>query len=117
MSKSPHSTSDEIFAAALAINDPAERAAYLDEVCTDDNVRADVEGLLEHYLQAKSFLEFPAIERPEMAWTAVFECSADTKEAPEAFEFLEPAQQPGSLGRLGQYEILEVIGRGGGCDR
>ena len=39
--------------------------------------------------------------------------------AEEAFEadfvvdFLEPSQEPGSLGRLGEYEILEVIGQGG----
>ena len=27
--------------------------------------------------------------------------------------FLKPSTKPGSLGRLGQYEILEVVGRGG----
>ncbi len=30
-----------------------------------------------------------------------------------ALDFLGPSQQPGSLGRLGQYEILETVGRGG----
>ena len=28
-------------------------------------------------------------------------------------DFLEPCDQPNALGRLGEYEILEVIGRGG----
>jgi serine/threonine protein kinase len=30
-----------------------------------------------------------------------------------AVDFLEPSDDPGMLGRLGEYEILEVIGRGG----
>jgi serine/threonine protein kinase len=29
------------------------------------------------------------------------------------FPFLRPAERPGSLGRLGHYEVLEVLGRGG----
>jgi serine/threonine protein kinase len=31
----------------------------------------------------------------------------------EGLDFLSPSDQPGHLGRLGHYEILEVIGRGG----
>src|SRR6185369_1767675 len=27
--------------------------------------------------------------------------------------FLAPSQRPGSLGRIGHYEVLEVLGRGG----
>ena len=30
-----------------------------------------------------------------------------------SLDFLQPSEQPGSLGRLGQYEIREVVGRGG----
>src|SRR5262249_50753542 len=30
-----------------------------------------------------------------------------------SLDFLGPATQPGQLGRLGHYEVLEVIGRGG----
>ncbi|MCI0456702.1 MAG: protein kinase [Gemmataceae bacterium] len=33
--------------------------------------------------------------------------------ATEGLNFLEPARQPGHLGRLGHYAILEVVGRGG----
>ncbi|HJT77127.1 MAG TPA: serine/threonine-protein kinase, partial [Gemmataceae bacterium] len=31
----------------------------------------------------------------------------------EALDFLEPSDTPGSLGRLGHYEVQEVVGRGG----
>src|SRR4029077_17275952 len=34
-------------------------------------------------------------------------------EEPLALEFLEPSSEPGSLGRLGHHEVLEVLGRGG----
>ena len=34
-------------------------------------------------------------------------------EEPLALEFLEPSSKPGSLGRLGHHEVLEVLGRGG----
>src|SRR5262245_3681053 len=30
-----------------------------------------------------------------------------------SLEFLSAAERPGSLGRLGHYEVLEMIGRGG----
>jgi len=34
-------------------------------------------------------------------------------EAAEALGFLKPAQRPGRLGRLGAYEIVSILGRGG----
>ena len=34
-------------------------------------------------------------------------------EGPLALEFLEPSSEPGSFGRLGHHEVLEVLGRGG----
>lgn len=43
----------------------------------------------------------------------------DSDELDESFtadfvvDFLEPSEQPNVLGRLGEYEILEIIGRGG----
>jgi serine/threonine protein kinase len=32
---------------------------------------------------------------------------------PGAIDFLAPAQQPGELGRLGPYRVLQVLGKGG----
>ena len=37
----------------------------------------------------------------------------DEFEGPLTLEFLEPSSEPGSLGRLGHHEVLEVLGRGG----
>jgi serine/threonine protein kinase len=40
---------------------------------------------------------------------------SDPKEADEpiSLEFLEPSSKPGSLGRLGHHEVVEVLGKGG----
>jgi urea transport system substrate-binding protein len=38
---------------------------------------------------------------------------AGAAEEQRALDFLQPSARPGSLGRLGHYEVLEVLGRGG----
>ena len=87
-----------LFLTVLAMDSPAERAAFLDQVCGDDAPRRRrIEALLRAYDDAGSFLEHPA--------TPV--ASA------ENFDFLEPADKAGCLGRLGYYEVIDVIGRGG----
>src|SRR2546430_511247 len=51
----------EIFDAALALADPAERSVYLAAVCaSDDRLRQHLEGLLAMHQQLGSFLEAPA---------------------------------------------------------
>jgi hypothetical protein len=48
----------DIFEAALAITDPAKRAAYLDQACSGDaSLREHIEGLLGAQDQMGSFLE------------------------------------------------------------
>ena len=39
--------------------------------------------------------------------------AAPRPEPGETLDFLAPSQRPGALGRLGHYEVLEVVGRGG----
>lgn len=87
-----------LFLTVLAMDSPAERAAFLDQVCGDDAPRRRrIEALLRAYDDAGSFLEHPA--------TPVG--TADN------FDFLEPADKAGCIGRLGYYEVIDVIGRGG----
>src|SRR5262245_3757613 len=113
-------TEEAIFAGALNKGTPAERAAYLDEACAGDAaLRQRVETLLASHEAAGNFLGKPAIQRAaeEFAGQA---CPRDTQGVPagdegavEALDFLTPSDKPGALGRLGHYEALEVIGRGG----
>ena len=113
-------TIDAIFAQALAKNTPAERTAYLDEACAHDlTLRQRVETLLRSHEAAGDFLGKPAIQcaAEELAGPA---CAEETQGEPpvddgdrEPLGFLASSDKPGSLGRLGHYEVLEIIGRGG----
>jgi eukaryotic-like serine/threonine-protein kinase len=90
-----------IFLAALDQPTPAERAAYLDAACGGDGeLRRRVEALLHAHDRPDPLLDQPAV--PNVA-----------RHGDTALDFLEPSTKPGSLGRLGHYEVLELIGRGG----
>src|SRR5262245_23556542 len=55
-------------------------------------------------------------ERPDAGQAAARGAGCLTASAGEgesSLDFLSPAEKPGSLGRLGHYDILEVIGKGG----
>jgi tRNA A-37 threonylcarbamoyl transferase component Bud32 len=95
-----------IFLAALD-KDPAERAAFLDEACAgSEALRRGVETLLRLNAAPHRFLEVPAIEQLAAAVPGRESAAAD-------LSFLGPPSEPGSLGRLDHYEVLEVVGRGG----
>ncbi|NUQ63014.1 MAG: serine/threonine protein kinase [Pirellulales bacterium] len=111
---------DDVFWGALAKSSPAERAAYLDQACGDDAaLRSRVEALLQSHESAGSFLGKPVIQvaaekladKPLDDATAV-EHRRTTGLDETSLGFLEPAQRADSLGRLGYYEVLEVIGHG-----
>jgi WD40 repeat protein len=93
-------TERSIFVAALDIDDPTERAAYLDRACGDDPaMRQRVERLLQAHVAAGSFLQAPVVaETPTQA------APAPTNATPEA-----PAERVAVPG----YEVLGVLGRGG----
>ncbi len=77
-----------------AERDPAEWAALLDEACSGDReLRAEVEELLGFLPQSGDF-----IERPPLA---------------DASLFNSIAQRLAAGRRIGTYEVLEEIGRGG----
>src|SRR6516164_4977503 len=95
-----------IFLAALE-KDPAERAAFLNEACAGDTaLRGGVETLLRLHAETHTFLDVPAIEQLAAADPAPGNAAPD-------LSFLAPPSEPGSLGRLDHYEVLEVVGRGG----
>src|SRR5262245_2719923 len=99
---------EDIFLAALEKESPAERAAWLDEVCrSQPQQRQEVERLLAAHSHVGDFLQSPP--------TAVVNAADTAREGasgPPRLSFLSPAQRPGPLGRLGHYEILEVVGSG-----
>ena len=98
----------------------AKRAARTREL------RCRVEQLLDSHRDAGSFLEHPAIgpagpEHSPDRSTAGFGPTRPDDPTLGAVPFaddgslpaLEPCDKPGCLGRLGLYEITEVLGRGG----
>jgi serine/threonine protein kinase len=102
------SPAEDIFFAALEKASPAERAAYLDGACAgNDALRRRVEALLAAHPQVGRFLERPVAEAEGL--TEI--CGAAN--APANLSFLAPPTEPGSLGRLDHYEVLEVVGKGG----
>jgi hypothetical protein len=115
----------DVFLAVLDIADPATRAGYLDQACGGDGaLRARVEALLRSHEGAGSFLGTPAVGAPETGRSATREFARDpaaeadatgcrTTDHDEALSFLAPTRRPDSLGRIGHYEVLEVLGQGG----
>src|SRR5262245_54694481 len=86
----------EIFDAAAAIDDPAERSAYLGRACAGNvPMRQHIDALLQLDGQLGSFLESPV---PFSA-----EIEADSR-APAG-------EEPGTM--IGPYKLLEKIGEGG----
>jgi serine/threonine protein kinase len=84
----------ELFAAALEIDAPDERSAYLDRACGgDDALRARIEALLRAHQQAGSFLAAPPI--------------ADSV----TLDVAKPPGGPGTV--IGPYKLLQTIGEGG----
>src|SRR5262245_17989422 len=109
-----------IFLEALDQADPTQRSAYLDKACAGDAaLRQRVEALLKTHAEAGGFLDKLAPERvaEELGRQQVGEeTQGDTRgndQAGEDLGFLTPADKPDVLGRLGHYDIQEVIGRGG----
>jgi serine/threonine protein kinase len=108
----------EIFLEAAELPDEAARAAYLDRACGDDaGLRVRVEALLQSLDPDGGFLGTPAtvVPDPDHAGTVAYadpERKADPTSAAEALSFLAPAGRPGSLGRIGHYEVLQVLGHG-----
>ena len=109
----------EIFLEATEKRDEPARAAYLDRACGGDaGLRDRVESLLRSHDPANSFLGSPAVKLPGLDTGATQEVGSaatpgDAHKADDDLAFLSPSTRPDSLGRLGHYEVLQVLGRGG----
>ena len=121
MKNQPANPAKAIFERLVEVASREERAAILEAECgSNPELRTHVESLLRAYEQAGSFLEHPALGDVP---TEVFAGTNTDPNADHGDPFLEkpeiplgllaPSEEEGSQGRLGQYEILESVGRGG----
>jgi eukaryotic-like serine/threonine-protein kinase len=117
----------EIFEQALDHKDPVDRQTFLDIACGGDSaLRARIDALLLSHGCGTQFLNIPAPEQlqaaasaqatpiatsPRRGWGAESENQRPDDEIP--LGFLAPPRQPDSLGRIDQYEVLQVLGIGG----
>jgi WD40 repeat protein len=110
-----------IFFEALDLDDPAERSAFLDRACAGDTaLRQRIEALLRCHANAGDFLGTPAAQQLAARDTPARDAGSAGKETPPPRpegairpDFLAPSHRSDALGRLGHYEVLEVVGRGG----
>src|SRR5262249_22480266 len=113
----------DVFVAAGTLP-PDQWETFPTEACAgDEELRRQVSDLLREHQQAGSFLDQPAVH---LRATGGFDPGGDgpaigaAAEGPELnlggelkLDFLSPSEKPGHPGRLGHYEVTEVIGRGG----
>jgi eukaryotic-like serine/threonine-protein kinase len=132
---------ETIFTQALAKRNAADRAAFLDEACAgNDTLRRQVDELIRSHEEGGSYLEVPAVfqmkpsadsldrqtettggthplKSAQTPSDSTPETCADSRDdgliGDEPLDFLDPPAKPGSLGRLGHYEVNKVVGRGG----
>jgi uncharacterized protein (TIGR03067 family) len=107
----------ELFAAAVEITDPTERAALMDRECAGDPAkRVRLEALLRAHDRPDSLLDRPAVapRDPDTATTRTIGHEGSPAAVDEVpLGFLAPPTRPDSLGRIGHYEVLQVLGQGG----
>jgi len=128
-----------VLTAALQAEDPVQQDAILDRECAlDAELRQSVEALLRACRKPATIVDAAPAPTVDAAQTVVARMRAhpsgdpdetveamtmeDTTANPEAptdddpqtaLQFLEASTKPGSLGRLGHNEVLEVLGQGG----
>src|SRR5438128_5892359 len=84
---------DTVFAQAIEIAAPQERAAFLEDACANDaELRRELEQLVHDYFRAGAFLERPAAHL------------VGTMDEPLT-------ERPGTM--IGPYKLLQPIGEGG----
>src|SRR5262245_61116802 len=114
MTNQPHDE-EAIFQAARGLATPEARAEYLARACGDDApLRKRVEALLRVHDEERSFLRLPpALTVGEAPLDARPEEGLGSDTRADDLGFLDPSDEPGSLGQLGHYQVSAIIGRGG----
>jgi eukaryotic-like serine/threonine-protein kinase len=132
---------ESVFFAALEKKTADELSAFLEAACAGDALlRRQVERLLNAHPKVGDFLKKPAVQQLTEAATAVdateelgrltggesahespgrgpreapTEGEGSSEDEDGALDFLAPSTRPDSVGRIGHYEVLEVLGKGG----
>jgi hypothetical protein len=102
---------DKIFAAALECSTAEERAAYLDQACgADGELRQRIMHLLVLHESSD-----PLLDRTPGELLEALGSDAATRESVvrHLAPYLAASTRPDSIGRLGHYEVLDVLGQGG----
>jgi hypothetical protein len=99
---------EALFFAALDSYTVTERAAFLESACGGDaELRRQVEKMLDAHPKVGDFLKRPVAEQ-------LFGAPQESDDDEDGgLDFLEPSKRPDSLGRLGHFEVLELLGKGG----
>src|SRR5262245_33500184 len=106
---SPTTTAKTIFLELVETASADKRQALLDARCGGDaELRREVNELLKHHDAVSGFLEKLPTAVANLADTRPL----DAVHTP-TLHFLSAPSRADSLGRLGHYEILEIIGHGG----
>src|SRR5438552_15358689 len=105
---------DTIVCAAIEIASAQDRAAFVAQACAEDrDLQGRVERLVAAHFRAGSFLDKPVLERLAENLGVEGSAAPTQGETPAADKngddlgFLASSDKPGSLGRLGHYEVLE----------
>jgi serine/threonine protein kinase len=122
----------EVFEQAMGIADVTQRDNFLRQACGDnESLRQRVEQLLTSHEQASRFLQSPVLDQispaeptehegvtEKSSWDATMDSESSsahsTGESSNAVDlsFLQSPTTAGAIGRLGHYEILQVLGQG-----
>jgi eukaryotic-like serine/threonine-protein kinase len=124
-------SADSLFLQAIELDSEEARRSFLADSCGQNPaLMTEVQSLIESHFQSEGFLECalpdllnadPDVTVVNSSGRAPNDTSRVNLNDTECFQpkttfvpaFLSPSETAGSLGRLGSYEVLSVIGQGG----